>query len=101
MPARGATGALNEQQVLLATLPPSLTQKRFVLAVVLVLFAAFCATLPFVTVPVGYIREFIPAYATAMFVISSITSALLFVHFPSSIYALCLRFPAVICSARS
>jgi signal transduction histidine kinase len=81
MPARGATGALNEQQVLLATLPPSLTQKRFVLAVVLVLFAAFCATLPFVTVPVGYIREFIPAYATAMFVISSITSALLFVQF--------------------
>ena len=81
MPARGATGALNEQQVLLATLPPSLTQKRFVLAVVLVLFAAFCATLPFATVPVGYIREFIPAYAAAMFVISSITSALLFVQF--------------------
>ena len=79
--ARGATGALNEQQVLLATLPPNLTQKRFVLAVVLVLFAAFCATLPFATVPVGYIREFIPAYATAMFVISSITSALLFVQF--------------------
>ena len=81
MPARGATGALNEQQVLLATLPPSLSQKRFVLAVVLVLLAAFCATLPFATVPVGYIREFIPAYATAMFVISSITSALLFVQF--------------------
>ena len=38
------------------------------------------ATLPFAT-PAGYIREFIPAYATAMFVISSITSALLFVQF--------------------
>ena len=36
---------------------------------------------PFATMPVGYIREFIPAYATAMFVISSITSALLFVQF--------------------
>jgi signal transduction histidine kinase len=81
MPAGGATEALNEQQVLLATLPPTLSQKRFVLAVVLVLLAAFCATLPFATVPVGYIREFIPAYATAMFVISSITSALLFVQF--------------------
>src|SRR5256886_3391648 len=81
MPARGATGALNEQQVLLATLPPSLSQKRFVLAVVLVLLAAFCATLPFATLPIGYIREFIPAYAAAMFVISSITSALLFVQF--------------------
>jgi signal transduction histidine kinase len=32
-------------------------------------------------VPLGYIREFIPAYAAAMFVISSITSALLFVQF--------------------
>src|SRR5262249_14892889 len=67
--------------VLLATLPPSLSQKRFVLAVVLVLLAAFFATLPFATVPVGYIRQFIPAYAAAMFVISSITSALLFVQF--------------------
>jgi len=41
MPARGATGALNEQQVLLAALPPSVSQKRIVLAVVLVLLAAF------------------------------------------------------------
>jgi signal transduction histidine kinase len=32
-------------------------------------------------VPLGYIREFVPAYAAAMFVISSITSALLFVQF--------------------
>src|SRR5262249_56067226 len=32
-------------------------------------------------VPVGYVREVIPGYAAAMFVISSITSALLFVQF--------------------
>src|SRR5262245_62432748 len=89
MPARGATGTLNEQQVLLATLPPSPSQKRFVLAVVLVLLAAFFATLPFVPFPVGYMREFIPAYATAMFVISSITSALLFVQF-SVVHSLAL-----------
>ena len=75
------TGALDAQQVLLSTLPPSRAQKRLALAVVLVLLAAFCATVPFATVPVGYIREFIPAYAAAMFVISSITSALLFVQF--------------------
>ena len=75
------TGALNEQQVLLSTLPPSRGQQRLALAIVLVLLAAFCATVPFAAVPVGYIREFIPAYATAMFVISSITSALLFVQF--------------------
>jgi signal transduction histidine kinase len=75
------TGVLNEQQVLLSTVPPSRGQQRLALATVLVLLAAFCATVPFATVPVGYIREFIPAYAAAMFVISSITSALLFVQF--------------------
>ena len=81
MAAPATTGALDAQQVLLSTLPPSRGQKRLALAVVLVLLAAFCATVPFATMPVGYIREFIPAYAAAMFVISSITSALLFVQF--------------------
>jgi signal transduction histidine kinase len=79
--APATTGALDEQQILLSTLPPSPGQKRLALATILVLLAAFCATVPFAAVPVGYIREFIPAYATAMFVISSITSALLFVQF--------------------
>jgi signal transduction histidine kinase len=79
--APATTRALDAQQVLLSTLPPSRGQKRLALAVVLVLLAAFCATVPFAAVPVGYIREFIPAYAAAMFVISSITSALLFVQF--------------------
>jgi two-component system sensor histidine kinase/response regulator len=74
-------GVLDEQQVLLSTLPPSRVQKRFALAIVLVLFAVFCATVPFATVPLPYFREFIPAYAAAMCVISSITSALLFVQF--------------------
>jgi hypothetical protein len=50
---------LNDQQVPLSTLPPSQTQKRFALAIVLVLFAAFCATVPFATVPLPYFREFI------------------------------------------
>ena len=79
--APATTGVSDEQQVLLSTLPPSRGQKRLALAIMLVLLAAFCATLPFATVPLGYIREFIPAYAAAMFVISSITSALLFVQF--------------------
>src|SRR5262245_24679252 len=81
MTTPATTGALNEQQVLLSTLPPSRGQKRLALAIVLVLLAAFCVTMPFAAVPVGYIRDFIPAYAAAMFVISSITSALLFVQF--------------------
>jgi signal transduction histidine kinase len=79
--AAPTTGVLDEQQVLLATLPPSRGQKRFALAIALVLLAAFCATLPFATMPLRYNREFIPAYATAMFVISFITSALLYVQF--------------------
>ena len=79
--APATTGASGEQQILLSTLPPSRGQKRLALAILLVLLAAFCATVPFAAVPVGYIREFIPAYAAAMFVISSITSALLFVQF--------------------
>jgi two-component system, sensor histidine kinase and response regulator len=84
---------LNDQQVPLSTLPPSPTQKRFALAIVLVLFAAFCATVPFATVPLPYFREF-----AAMFVISSITSALLFVQF-SLVHSRALL--AISCSARS
>src|SRR5262245_28629916 len=81
MTTPATTGALNEQQILLSTLPPSRGQKRLALAIVLVLLAAFCATVPFAAVPIGYIRDFIPASAAAMFVLSSITSALLFVQF--------------------
>jgi two-component system sensor histidine kinase/response regulator len=77
----GATGVLNEQEVLLSTLPPSRAQKRLALAVALILLAAVCATLPFATMPLPYTREFIPAYAAAMFVICLITSSLLFVQF--------------------
>lgn len=95
------TSVLNDQQVLLSTLPPSRSQKRLALAIVLVLFAAFCATVPVATVPLPYFREFIPAYATAMFVISSITSALLFVQFRWFIRARCSLSPAGTCSAHS
>jgi phosphoglycerate-specific signal transduction histidine kinase len=72
------TIVLNDQQVPLSTLPPSRAQKRFALAIVPVLFAALCATVRVATVPLRYHRQSIHAYATAMFVISSITSALLF-----------------------
>jgi signal transduction histidine kinase len=73
--------ALDDQQVLLSTLAPSRGQKRLVLLIVLVLFAALCATAPFAMMQVGYVKEFIPAYATAVFVVSVITSGLLFVQF--------------------
>jgi signal transduction histidine kinase len=79
--AVATAGVLDGQQVLLSTLPPSRGQKRLALAIVLVLLAALCVTALFATVPLGYIKAFIPAYATAVFVVSLITSALLFVQF--------------------
>jgi signal transduction histidine kinase len=79
--AAARTGASVEQQVLLSTLPPSRAQKRLALAIVLVLLVALCATAPFATMQVGYVRAFIPAYATAVYVVSSITSALLYIQY--------------------
>jgi signal transduction histidine kinase len=81
---RGSASAMRpseEQQLLLSILPASPVQRRLALCVALFLLAALAATAPLTTVPIGYIREFIPAYATAMFVIGLITSALLFVQF--------------------
>jgi hypothetical protein len=74
------TGALNEQQVLLSTLPPSRGQQRLALAIVVVLLAAFCATVPFATVPDRLCCSF---------------------NFRSFNRVLCLLFPAAISSARS
>src|SRR5262249_35401546 len=79
--AAAPAAVVDNQQVLLSTLPPSRGQKRLALAIVLVLLAALCVTTLFATVPLGYLKAFIPAYATAVFVVSLITSALLFVQF--------------------
>jgi hypothetical protein len=77
--APGATGVLHGQEILLSTLSPRRAQTRLTLAIVLALLAAFLA-MPFAMVPLGYTREFIPAYAAAMFVIILITLSLLLVQ---------------------
>jgi len=71
-----------EQHFVLSNLSPSLAQTRLALAVVLALVAAFVITAgPLSTIQLGRIDAFIPAYATAMFVIDSITAVLLFAQF--------------------
>jgi signal transduction histidine kinase len=72
-----------EQHFTLTSLSPGRTQRRFALAVVLALLGAafFVAAGPLSTIQAERIDVFVPAYATAMFVIDSITAVLLFAQF--------------------
>jgi signal transduction histidine kinase len=71
-----------EQHFTLASLSPSKAQRRLAVAVVLALLgASFVAAGPLSTIQLGRIDAFVPAYATAMFVIDSITAVLLFAQF--------------------
>ena len=66
----------------LSNLSPSVAQRRFALGVVLVLLVIFVIVAgPLWTLPLRRIDAFVPAYGTAIFVIDSITAALLFAHF--------------------
>jgi signal transduction histidine kinase len=69
-------------ELVLSNLSPSAAQRRLALVVVLVLFIGFViAGGPLSTLPLKRIDAFIPAYGTAIFVIDSITAALLFAQF--------------------
>jgi signal transduction histidine kinase len=73
---------LEEQDLIVSSLPPSRVQRRLAVAVVLILAASFVVIAgPLSTVRPPETRAFIPAYATAMFVNESITAALLFAQF--------------------
>src|SRR6202011_2654762 len=70
------------EQFILTSLSPSRAQRRLALAVVLALLVAFFITAgPLSTIQPQRIDAFIPAYATAIFVIDSITAVLLFAQF--------------------
>jgi signal transduction histidine kinase len=71
----------DENQFLLATLPASRGQKQFALGVVVVLFVAFAATLPFTAIKLPTVYAFIPALETAVLISDLITAALLFAQF--------------------
>ncbi len=71
-----------EQHFTLASLSPRQAQRRLAVAVVVALVGAFfMAAGPLSTIQLGRIDAFVPAYATAMFVIDLITAVLLFAQF--------------------
>jgi signal transduction histidine kinase len=77
-----ATVIAEEQPFILSSLSPGRAQRRLALAVVLVLLVAFFLTAgPLSKVQLARIDAFVPAYASAMLVIDSITAVLLFAQF--------------------
>jgi hypothetical protein len=73
---------VEEQHLVLSSLPPSPAQKGLALAVCCFLLTAFLVTAgPLSSIQLPPINAFVPAYAGAMFVNDSITAALLFAQF--------------------
>jgi hypothetical protein len=86
-----ATIVPEEQRFILSSLSPGVTQRRLALAVVLaLLFAFFLVAGPLSTIQLPQIYAFVPAYATAIFVVDLITAVLLFAQFSI------LRAPALL-----
>src|SRR3954453_9339146 len=78
---RSAAG-LRADELVLSNLSPSVAQRRFALGVVLVLLVVFVIVAgPLSGLPLKRVEAFVPAYGTAIFVIDSITAALLFAQF--------------------
>jgi signal transduction histidine kinase len=77
------TGAAPEEQhFILSNRSPSLAQKRLALSVAMLLLVAFLITAGLLAkVQLARIDAFVPAYASAMLVIDSITAVLLFAQF--------------------
>jgi len=73
--------ASDEQQLLLAALPPSKRQIRLALSIVVALLIAMGLTSPFLDIELPRIDGFIPALETAIVINALITSALLFSQF--------------------
>jgi signal transduction histidine kinase len=71
----------HEDQLLLATLPPSKGQIRLALGVVAVLLLALVLTIPFTNVQLARADAFIPALQTGIVFTDLVTSALLFSQF--------------------
>src|ERR1700720_800108 len=70
------------EQFILSSLSPGRAQRRVALAIVLALLIAFFITAgPLSTIQLPRIHAFVSAYATAMFVVDSITAALLYAQF--------------------
>lgn len=73
--------AQSDLPFLLTTSPPSRSQERLAVCVLLMLVAALLVTAPFARVPLTNTEVLLPAYAAAVFVNEVITSALLLALF--------------------
>jgi signal transduction histidine kinase len=73
--------ASDENQLLLATLPPSKQQIRLALGIVVVLLVVIAVTAPFANTQLPRVDAFIPALETAIVINDLITCALLFSQF--------------------
>ena len=73
--------AQDDHPFLLTTSPPSRSQRRLAVCVLVVLVGALLVTAPFARVPLTNTEVLLPAYAAAMFVNELITSALLLALF--------------------
>jgi signal transduction histidine kinase len=71
----------DEQQLLLATLPPSTGQVWLAIGVVAILFVACTVTFPFINTPLPRTDAFIPVLETAISFTDLVTSVLLFSQF--------------------
>jgi signal transduction histidine kinase len=71
----------DEQQLLLATLPPSKGQIRLAIGVVTALLLAFVLTIPSTNIQLPRVDAFIPAFETAIIFNDLVTAALLFAQF--------------------
>jgi signal transduction histidine kinase len=71
----------DEQQLLLATLPPSKGQIRLAIGVVAALLLAFVLTVPFTNIQLPRVDAFIPAFETAIVFNDLVTAALLYAQF--------------------
>jgi signal transduction histidine kinase len=71
----------DQQEFLLAALPPSQGQIRLAIGVVAALLVAFVVTAPFAKVQLPRVDAFVPALETAILINDLITSALLFAQF--------------------
>jgi signal transduction histidine kinase len=89
-----AAAVPEEQHFILSNLSPGPGQTQLALAIVLALLVAFVITAgPLSSIQPGRIDAFVPAYATAIFVIDLLTAVLLFAQFSI------LRSPALLAIA--
>ena len=80
-PVNSRGDAREDHPFLLTTSPPSRSQRRLAVCVLVILVAALLVTAPFARIPLKHTELLLPAYASAVFVNELITAALLLALF--------------------